>query len=636
LAAATLPVAPPALAASTVPLRVILVGDSTIATRTGYGDAFCGLFRWQVECVNAARGGRSTKSYRADGSWESVLTLLRDRSTAGATYVLVQFGHNDQPGKAERSTDLATEYPANLRRYVQDIRREQAWPVLVTPLTRRIFREDGSLSDDLEPWTQAMRTVAAEEGVPLLDLHADSATAVARMGAAEAEKLALATTPGAPPDRTHVGPRGAALFARLLARRVVGDLYPLADQFAPGAIEPPGRVARPQLLPERLDDYSYRAVLRDWDPLGESGPPAAAFTPDYIVDASQARAEPPIFPKIQDAVAATLARANAGERRRFTLLVRRGTYEELVYLPASAPPITLVGESTDPGAVRIRVALDARTTGERYAQRFGAEFEGTQADIAAMFDSVRRRPAVGTPGSAVVWVKSHGFRARNLTIENAWNKDRGDAKQQSQAVALLLDDADRAHLDNVRLLGFQDTFFAASSAPERPAAAFVHRSRIEGDMDFVFGEGTVYFLDSEIRSLGDRAISYTLAPATHYRSPHGFVFERCRFTHDGSANARAGVFKLARQWYRSREAVGKVAILHSAIGEHIDPVRPWADWSIGTPRHRAVDYDAREYWDRLIASGIDPERDLGYPPLSEPPEAFLVEYGNRAETVGNK
>ena len=53
------------------------------------------------------------------------------------TYVLIQFGHNDQPGKAERTTDLATEFPANLARYVDEVRAAGAMPVLVTPLTRR-------------------------------------------------------------------------------------------------------------------------------------------------------------------------------------------------------------------------------------------------------------------------------------------------------------------------------------------------------------------------------------------------------------------------------------------------------------------------------------------------------------------
>jgi len=192
-----------------------------------------------------------------------------------------------------------------------------------------------------------------------------------------------------------------------------------------------------------------------------------------------------------------------------------------------------------------------------------------------------------------------------------------------------IDDADRAHIENVRLLGYQDTFFLAASSPERKARAFIHRSYIEGDMDFIFGEATGYFRDTEIRTLGDRAVSYTLAPSTHYKRRFGFVFEACRFTSDDSPNARAGTFKLARQWHRATQAVGKVAILNSSIGAHIDPARPWADWSIGTPRYRPVQYDAEEHWERLLAAGVNPMADLGYPPRSRAIEPFLVEYNNK-------
>jgi len=248
--------------------------------------------------------------------------------------------------------------------------------------------------------------------------------------------------------------------------------------------------------------------------------------------------------------------------------------------------------------------------------------------VVTMFESIARRRDVGTPGSAVAWIRAHDFTAVNVTFENTHNKDRGDRSHQSQAVALLLDDADRAHLENVRLLGYQDTFYLSATNPARPARAFVHRSYIEGVMDFIFGEGTGYFLETEVKSLGDRAVSYTLAPSTHFLSPHGFVFARCRFTHDGTPNALAGVFKLARQWHRGPAAVGKVAILESEIGAHIDAERPWADWSIGTPRHRPVQYDGAEHRERLAAAGIDPVRDLGYPPRTAQPEPFLAEYRN--------
>ena len=66
-------------AAETKPIRVILVGDSTMNTKTGYGDALCALFEPDVKCINLARGGRSSKSFRAEGLWENVQALLKDR-----------------------------------------------------------------------------------------------------------------------------------------------------------------------------------------------------------------------------------------------------------------------------------------------------------------------------------------------------------------------------------------------------------------------------------------------------------------------------------------------------------------------------------------------------------------------------
>ena len=110
-------------AATVKPIRavkIILVGDSTTAVHSGWGGSFCALHVTSfVACVNLARGGRSTRSYREEGSWKLVLGEVKSRGFAD-TWILIQFGHNDQPGKPGRSTDLATEFPANLRRYVDE------------------------------------------------------------------------------------------------------------------------------------------------------------------------------------------------------------------------------------------------------------------------------------------------------------------------------------------------------------------------------------------------------------------------------------------------------------------------------------------------------------------------------------
>jgi lysophospholipase L1-like esterase len=211
--------------------------------------------------VNLARGGRSSGSYRAEGSWDIALAEMKTRGYQD-TWVLIQFGHNDQPGKPGRSTDLKTEFPANLRRYVAEARAAGAKPVLLTPLTRRQFTA-GTLTNDLEPWAEAVRRVAAETGTPLVDLNALSVKAVQAMGPALAARFAQAApspevaaaaltgttiaastgvapaAPGAPApaaqdnaaveplgqarlafDYTHLGRTGADFFAAMVAQEL--------------------------------------------------------------------------------------------------------------------------------------------------------------------------------------------------------------------------------------------------------------------------------------------------------------------------------------------------------------------------------------------------------------------------------
>jgi lysophospholipase L1-like esterase len=187
-----------------------------------------------------------------------------------ARYVLIQFGHNDQPGKPGRSTNLETEFPANLKRYVQETRAAGAIPVLVTPLTRRQFQA-GKLIDDLAPWAEATRRVAAEMRVPLVDLHTRSTAAVQAMGASAATRLAqrppseavlkaaatgttIAASTGVPAaavepqvraevepmgqaklafDYTHVGPEGADLFSAIVVEELARAVPALRRNLIP-------------------------------------------------------------------------------------------------------------------------------------------------------------------------------------------------------------------------------------------------------------------------------------------------------------------------------------------------------------------------------------------------------------------
>lgn len=238
------------------PAKIVLVGDSTTAVVGGWGPSFCAYHVTSfAACVNLARGGRSSGSYRAEGSWDVALGEMR---TPGyrKVWVLIQFGHNDQPGKPGRSTDLTSEFPANLARYIDEARAAGAEPILVTPLTRRIFK-DGKLDNDLAPWAEAARRVASEKGVPLLDLNAESAAAVQAMGEAAADRFAQlppgSSPTGQPPataastevsdlpmavprlsfDYTHLGREGADHFAAMVTRELAAAVPEMRPVLVP-------------------------------------------------------------------------------------------------------------------------------------------------------------------------------------------------------------------------------------------------------------------------------------------------------------------------------------------------------------------------------------------------------------------
>lgn len=232
--------------------KIVLVGDSTVAVNSGWGGAFCATHvTSNIACVNLGRGGRSSRTYREEGSWA---LALKEMTSGGfeQTFVLIQLGHNDQPGRPERSTDLAAEFPANMRRFVEEARAAGARPVLVTPLIRRQFK-DGKVFDDLAPWAEAIRKLAAKTETPLVDLHALSREAVQAMGPVAA--LALAEAPP-PPEVAASAASGTTMGAMFY------------EPVLPGAVAPPRPPAAPPPPPGAMG--SFKPVF-DYTHLGPEG-----------------------------------------------------------------------------------------------------------------------------------------------------------------------------------------------------------------------------------------------------------------------------------------------------------------------------------------------------------------------------
>ena len=207
----------PATAALRAPgttVRIDLIGDSTQTNNAGYGRGFCANLIAKVDCVNMAKGGASTKTFREQGLWEKSLQTKPD-------YMLIQFGHNDMESKDHlpRQTTMA-EYEANLRRYIDEARAAGIKPVLVTPLTRRYFEADGKVHSDLLAHSETMKKVAAEMKVPLIDLQRDSIAYLDGIGEKASNTLAITKKDDDGKtifDKTHLDWKGSYVFGRIVA-----------------------------------------------------------------------------------------------------------------------------------------------------------------------------------------------------------------------------------------------------------------------------------------------------------------------------------------------------------------------------------------------------------------------------------
>ena len=171
---------------------------------------------------NLAASGRSAKTFIAEGRWKRALDEKPD-------FVLIQFGHNDSHAKEKpEATDAASDYRDFLRRYVDESRAAHATPIFVTPMYRRKFDAEGKLTDILQPYAEAMKTVAAEKKVPVIDLHAASGALFRKLGKEHCPELA-----NSPTDFTHFNEKGARAMADLVMKELPAAAARLAAELIP-------------------------------------------------------------------------------------------------------------------------------------------------------------------------------------------------------------------------------------------------------------------------------------------------------------------------------------------------------------------------------------------------------------------
>ena len=227
-----------------------------------------------------------------------------------------------------------------------------------------------------------------------------------------------------------------------------------------------------------------------------------------------------------------------------TIRVRPGTYREV--LEINKPNVRIIGDSKDPSKAVIVFDKSAGTAG-------------------------------GTFKSATVNVLGDNFYAEGVTFENDFSKRNPQATQGTQAVALAVH-GDRAVFRNVRLLGAQDTLFAAAKScasdtgPCVVARQYFDDCYIEGHVDFIFGDSKAVFHNCEIHAIAHRTVYLTAQSKRYPDQQSGYVFDHCTIT----AHAAVQELYLGRPW----RPYSTVVFLNTDLGAPIMPAG-WHEWHTG-------------------------------------------------------
>ena len=211
-------------------MTVFYIGDSTVARnnihsypQTGMSQ---GLSLYLKECVRIeshAKNGRSTKSFLEEGRFAPVEAAMEP-----GDFLFIQFGHNDEKPDPARHTDPDTTFRENLLGFVNAARKAGAYPVLITPIARRLFDEGGNFRPGSHgAYPAAMIRTAEEAGVPVIDLTTVTEAFLSRLGDEPSKPLFVW-----PKDNTHLKPEGAVKMAGFLAQGLAALGSPYSDLLA--------------------------------------------------------------------------------------------------------------------------------------------------------------------------------------------------------------------------------------------------------------------------------------------------------------------------------------------------------------------------------------------------------------------
>jgi lysophospholipase L1-like esterase len=190
-----------------------LAGDSTVTDQgdapwASWGQMLPRFFGTGIAVANHAESGETLKSFVTELRLDKLLSALK-----AGDWVMIQFGHNDQKTQWPQTyAEAATTYRAWLRTYIAEVRRRGATPLLVTSPERRNFDPQGRIVPTLGEYPDAVRAIAREEKVALLDLNPMSVRFYEALG----PELAPCAFADQGRDQTHHNEYGARSLARMV------------------------------------------------------------------------------------------------------------------------------------------------------------------------------------------------------------------------------------------------------------------------------------------------------------------------------------------------------------------------------------------------------------------------------------
>jgi lysophospholipase L1-like esterase len=242
-----------------------LAGDSTVVDQyyepwAAWGQMLPRFFLPGIVVANHAESGETTKSFVGEHRLAKIMTTMKP-----GDYLFIQFAHNDmKPGAVPLD-----EYRKLLTDYIAQTRAKGATPVLVTPMNRRTFDDTGKITNSFGPYPDAVREVAAQQKVALIDLNAMSKTLFETIGPEGTLKAFMHYPVGSFPgqtaaisDNTHFDGYGAYELARCMVHGIREANLPLTKLLDPAV--PDFNPAHPD--PQSGFQLPFTPILLKTDP----------------------------------------------------------------------------------------------------------------------------------------------------------------------------------------------------------------------------------------------------------------------------------------------------------------------------------------------------------------------------------